>query len=379
MTVQWEKGITGLMAIILLGSFSGCGKPQTEIPNYDAAETHIRETTPEGVSVDAEIRGMPEDGVPKVYEGILKEFTREEVDAFMAAIGDTLVETTEQNVGGDLYTYGTCASGSTLTWAICTDGSFPTSLLFYKNKEEAKWYDAYPIYLTQEDYDSDAQYRLAYLFTEPKEFHFGSAQEVEKRIREALGALGLSDLILNRVLYLDHEAMAEAGKVVQEEKYTPIKEEDPGFPTKEDWNQEDDGYMFEFFCGIKGAALCHNNFFFDTRNYVGSSVIVWYREMGIVRMEIQYPWIPGAVAEEVEEPVTAREAVELASKKLGAIQIYQDTVITRVSLEYMYESSGDGWLLKPVWIVYAEYEDDRLPGITLREKVLVDAVTGAEI
>lgn len=377
--MAWKKYLTGVMAVILLAAFPGCEKPQTEAPSYDAAETHILETTPEGISVDADILGMPEDGALKVYEGILKAFSQEEIDAFLTVVGDTLVETREQNVGGDLYRYGTCASGSNLTVAINTDGSFPTSELFYYNKEESKWYDAYPIYISQDDYDQGADLRLAHLFTEPKDFRFGTAQEVEERIREALGALGLSDLILNRVLYLDHEAMAEAGRVVQEEKYAPIKENDPGFPVKEDWSQEDDGYMFEFFCGIHGAALCHKFFSFDTRNYLGNTITVWYQETGIVNMEIHYPWVPGAVAEEPAETVTAREALELASKKLGAIQIYQDTVITKVSLEYMYESSGDGWLLKPVWIVCAEYGDDRLPGFTLYEYVLVDAVTGEEI
>lgn len=198
MIVQWRKRLIGLMAIILLGSFSGCGKPQAETQAPGLLETHIRETTPEGISVDADVLGMPEDGILKVYEGILKAFSQEEIDAFLAAVGDTLVETTEQNVGSDLYTYGTCASGNTLTRAVNTDRRFPTSLLFYYNKEGSKWYDAYPIYVDQRDYEQDADLRLAHLFTEPKDFHFGSAQEVEEKVREALGALGLSDLVLNR-------------------------------------------------------------------------------------------------------------------------------------------------------------------------------------
>ncbi len=43
----------------------------------------------------------------------------------------------------------------------------------------------------------------------------GTAAEAEEAIRMALSALGLSDIVLNRTLYISHDRMVQADELMQ--------------------------------------------------------------------------------------------------------------------------------------------------------------------
>ena len=50
----------------------------------------------------------------------------------------------------------------------------------------------------------------------------GTAEEAEKAIRAALTALGLSDVVLNRTLYISHDRMVQADELMQSEEWIDI-------------------------------------------------------------------------------------------------------------------------------------------------------------
>ena len=96
-----RQGRWGLAALALLLALPGCGSPQAEPSepgetsgvqqeqetapgSVPEAPTHFYEEVQENLLIDAEVTGPPEGVVPKVYEGIMKSFTKEEIDAFLA-------------------------------------------------------------------------------------------------------------------------------------------------------------------------------------------------------------------------------------------------------------------------------------------------------
>ena len=92
-----RQGRWGLAALALLLALPGCGSPQAEpskpgemsgvqqeqetapgsVPEAPEDSTHFYEEVQENLLIDAEVTGPPEGVVPKVYEGIMKSFTKE--------------------------------------------------------------------------------------------------------------------------------------------------------------------------------------------------------------------------------------------------------------------------------------------------------------
>ena len=76
----------------------------------------------------------------------------------------------------------------------------------------------------------------------------GTAAEAEEAIRMALSALGLSDIVLNRTLYISHDRMAQADELMQTEEWSgSVKGGEISQFQGNDWSEADDCYMFEFF------------------------------------------------------------------------------------------------------------------------------------
>ncbi len=97
------------------------------------------------------------------------------------------------------------------------DGTTTTSIFNYDREENAL--KEYPIYTGQDDYNENKNKRLAFLFEEPVDLACGTAEEAEKAIRAALTALGLSDVVLNRTLYISHDRMVQADELMQSEEW----------------------------------------------------------------------------------------------------------------------------------------------------------------
>ncbi len=128
----------------------------------------------------------------------MKVFTKEEIDDFLAWNGDAVSEVTQDGLQGNEMVYaGTCRSGSTFGQGSSEEGLYP-SIFSYVNQERYERYNAYPIYSTQLMYEENEEHLITYLFTEPKDLSFATAQEAETEVREALATLHLGELYLNR-------------------------------------------------------------------------------------------------------------------------------------------------------------------------------------
>ena len=390
--ISWEKKPAVALALALVLALPGCQKPASEedaqkLPEVSAPReeavvadpTHIYEEVKKDFLIDAEVFGSPTGVIPKVYEGHCHAFTKEEIDAFLEKIGDGIASVdTDERTGGEHFYAGTCNSGAIFHEQYSEEKDI-ISMVFSYHKEKAERYDRYPIYINQGDYDNNSGQRLAYLFEEPEDLSFQTSAEAEAEVREALAALGMEDLVLNRTLYLSHDRLIQAGEVLQGEDWgSSAGKGGVAYSLIDDWSEQDDCYMFEFFSGIDGIPLTYHSWKKEAISYCGNEITVWYNAEGIVSLQTAFPWMPDEVVEEPEQVLSAGEALETARGKLSNVVTGEETVLTKAMLQYFYIQDRDRWLLRPVW----EFSIRR-PSLWgdgyMFDYVLVDAVTGEEI
>ena len=183
----WKKKQVAALSLAVLMALPGCQTPDpgtsgsgTSDPSAQQVEaaatdpTHIYEEVGESFLIDAEISGPPEGVVPKVYRGHYKSFSKEEVDAFLEQVGDSVSEIRSDGIEGKDYCYsGACTSGGSFSTHANADGTTTTSVFSY-NRRKNKIYE-YPIYINQDDYNDSKEIRLAYLFEEPTDMACGTA------------------------------------------------------------------------------------------------------------------------------------------------------------------------------------------------------------
>ena len=393
---SWEKKPAAALALVLaLGLvLPGCQKPEPggdaqKLPEASASReeaaamdpTHIYGEVKEDFLIDAEVSGPPAGVVPKVYRGHYKTFSKEEIDTFLNLVADGVAEILEDGIERkDYYYSGTCTSGGKFAAQANADGT-TTTVLFSYIREENKFIK-YPIYLNQEDYDSCKSDRLAYLFEEPTDLACGSAEEAEGAVREALAALGLPDVVLNRTLYISHDRMVQADELMQTEGWSDVvKGGEVSQFQGGDWTEGDDCYLFEFFCGVDGVPLSYHSWRGETISYCGNDILVWYDVHGIRFLQVNYPWVADGAVEEPESVISAEEALKVVQDKIGNVITSQNQELQSLSLRYLYRQDGDTWLLIPVWeaAIYQTPKDPdswMLPSCTY---VTIDAITGKEI
>ena len=210
----------------------------------------------------------------------------------------------------------------------------------------------------------------------------GTAAEAEEAIRMALSALGLSDIVLNRTLYISHDRMAQADELMQTEEWSgSVKGGEISQFQGNDWSEADDCYMFEFFCGIDGIPLSYQSWKRETTTYCGNYITAWYDTDGLLSVGVYYPWVADEVAEEPDQVISAEEALQVVQNKIGNVITGQNQELQSLTLRYLYRQDGDAWLLIPVWeaVIHQASKD---PDSWVPESctyVTVDAITGKEI
>ena len=390
----WKKKQAAALSLAVLMALPGCQTPDpgtsgsgTSDPSAQQVEaaatdpTHIYEEVGGNFLIDAEISGPPEGVVPKVYRGHYKSFSKEEVDAFLEQVGDSVAEIRSDGIEGKDYCYsGACTSGGSFSTCANADGTTMTSDFSY-NRRKNKIYE-YPIYINQDDYNDSKEIRLAYLFEEPTDMACGTAAEAEEAIRMALSALGLSDIVLNRTLYISHDRMAQADELMQTEEWSgSVKGGEMSQFQGNDWSEADDCYMFEFFCGVDGIPLSYQSWKRETATYCGNYITAWYDADGLLSVGVYYPWVADEVAEEPDQVISAEEALQVVQNKIGNVITGQNQELQSLTLRYLYRQDGDAWLLIPVWeaVIHQASKD---PDSWVPESctyVTVDAITGKEI
>lgn len=393
---SWEKKPAAALALVLaLGLvLPGCQKPEPggdaqKLPEASASReeaaatdpTHIYGEVKEDFLIDAEVSGPPAGVVPKVYRGHYKTFSKEEIDTFLNLVEDGIAEVLVDGIERkDYYYSGTCTSGGKFAAQANADGTTTTANFSYI-REENKFFE-YPIYYGQEDYDSCKSDRLAHLFEEPTDLACGSAAEAEGAVREALAALGLPDVVLNRTLYISHDRMAEADELMQTEEWGGVvKGEEISQFQEGTWTEADDCYLFEFFSGVEGIPMTYQSWKRETTTYCGNEILVWYDAGGVLSLQVEYPWVADEVAEEPETAVSAEEALQVVQNKIGNVITGQNQELQSLSLRYLYRQDGDTWLLIPIWeaAIYQTPKDPNSWMIPSCTYVTIDAITGKEI
>lgn len=404
MRIQWVTAITALFLFSLY--LSGCAEketPSVEVPAKSttvesntsepkvteaipairqmAEPQHFEETINEEFHVDATVYNYPSDGLAGVYAAHKKEFTEEEIDAFLVYCGTSATSTEETGDTHISYYKGTCEKGYNFIYERPMNGH-PYSVFSYRNREKIEPYMEYHIYSGEESYVTNAQFTTGWMFTEPKDLTFGTAAEAEQYIREALKCLGYGDLVLLRTLYVDHETQKAAmERCITNEDYAPLGEpqENNGYTVREDWSEDDDAYLFSFGISVQGIPMSYRYDGGETAYYTGSDIVVWYNKDGIVSLFANTPWTVGEEEQTPSPIIPAAEALELAKEKFSYHpDDYRDIRIEEIRLEYQYFQGWDRWHLRPVWAVAASHTFDDFPA-RIYEFMNIDTLTGNEL
>ena len=293
-----------------------------------------------------------------VYEGSPQHFSEEDIDRFLSHCGDG-VASSQKDTGDTHIKYsGTTNKGKTFL-SLKSTGYHPHEVFQYVDEERYAIYREYPIYAGEEAYETNAQYSVGWMFTEPKDFSFATAEEAEKTVRTALAALGVTDITLLRTLYIDHNTMEAAGKkLASDPAYAPIGEpqENNGYTLREDWSEADDAYMFSFGIAVENTPLSTRFEIQDTATYTGSKIIVWYSGNGIDFLSVDMPWKIGRLLQEPQKIISSEEALAIVKNQLDGILTYQNVSYYDPFLEYRYKQEKDTWILYPVWTVKVSYQ-----------------------
>ncbi len=380
------QAFLALIVLLIATCFIGCSSrgetsnAQPHMSHISSDPPHIADETEKNSRVDTSVMENLDDGDAGIYEGKVKRFSREDIDNFFTFCGTSIVSSNESE-GHDEKSYaGVCENGSKFSYLTATN--HPYSQFIYRNDDKAEIYWNYPIYTNERDYLTNSKYMVGWMFTEPKNFSFATAAEAEKNSREALSALGLSDLKLLRTLYCDHKTLEEAMQVITTaEEFGPLGAtiENNGFEVKDDWSEADDAYLFSFGIPVNGIPLSYRDEQSNEKAwYTGCSIVVWYAKDGIISLSVDTPW---EVGEEIEAPipiVSAQIAQETVEKKFSYNLEYKDMRIDEVRLEYHYIQDRHKWLLKPVWAVALSYANDEFDD---RYYIFtnIDALTGNEM
>jgi len=319
-------------------------------------------------------------GYAGIYEAESQRFSDEDIDRFLSYCADSVASSQKETGDTHIRYSGTTKSGKQFLYLENT-GYHPHKVFQYIDQERYHTYNAYPIYSGEELYETNTQFNVGWMFTEPKDFSFATEKDAEKSVRSALAALGVSDLTLLRTLYIDHNTMEEAGKKLATDPiYAPIGEpqENNGYPIRDDWSEADDAYMFSFGISVESAALSTRFEIRDTATYIGSQIIVWYSANGIDFLSVDMPWKVGAVVQEPEKTISSEDALHVVKNRVEGILTYQNVSYFEPFLEYQYRQEKDKWVLYPVWTVKISYQ---MAGGTdaIYSFLSVNALTGEEI
>lgn len=373
----FKKGISFIVALGIAFLCTACAKGNEDtnyterLGNATIAYERNNESGTIAIEEHSEYAG--------IYEAEPQRFSDEDINRFLSYCGDSIAYSQEEDGSTSARYWGTTDSGKQFL-RIESTGYHPHVVFQYMDQEKYGTYSAYPIYSGEEQYENNTQFNVGWMFAEAKDFSFATAKEAEGAVRAALSVLGVSDLILLRTLYIDHNIMEAAGKkLATEPQYAPIGEtkENNGYPIREDWSSADDAYMFSFGISVNGTPLATRFEVRDTSTYIGSQIIVWYSADGIDCLSVDMPWKVES-AQITADIVPPQVAIDVAKAKMEGILTIQDPTYSNACLEYQYRQDNNQWILFPVWTIKVTYQfaDDSSEEY---EYISVNALTGEEI
>ena len=367
----------GLVALCLIVTLVGCGeKTMDTVTEPPTDPVHFYEEVREDFLIDAEVIGFPSDNSLTVYEATPRVITEGQILNFLTANGDNITEWEEHDSEYFIGHRGKTALEGRFWAGTDTSGLYPGDVS-YQNSMNERWSECH-LYYGEQYYNNNESFYFAHLFTEPQDFAFATAQEAEAKVRDMLSILGLNDLILSRTFYIDHEILAdEVTPILQTEEWQS-RDKRGYIPTFDDWSEADDGYIFEYRLCVDSIPIFAYNTDLGTLLHHGDTIYVWYQASGIISLAANASlWDIGAPAEIAANHISGAEALSIARVRLENTKSYTKTTVYKISAEYFYVLDGSRFLMRPVWVVYANATTAN--HFTSTQYVIIDAITGDEI
>jgi len=330
------------------------------------------ESKEDDANIYVPIIGYPADGGACVFTAVPKQFTSEQIHAFLTECDDKIISCEKRTIDGKTRFDAICDSGNELLY-ISNSQYHPVSAFQYINQDKFEKYFCFPIYYSESSYLTNAAFTIGRMFTEPKEFSFASEAEAEQKVRSALAKLGLTELELLRTLYIDHQTMEKVGEILTSNVGSADKSNLPG-----EWLDTDDAYLFSFALSVHGIPISFYSSMRDTATYSGSNIIVWFANEGITFLTVETPWQVEQAENLPSQIISAQTILEKANARFDSNLVYQDKHIEEIRLQYEYFQNRDKWLLKPVWQVSLSYGIDGFDG-RYYDFMRFNAYTGEEL
>ena len=378
-----RKIILIALAASLISGLSACGE-QAEVSTAEPDPTYFYEEVREDILIDADVIRPGGDTVPRIYVAERITFSEEKVVAFLSALGDGVETVTyDATVDGVRTYYADTKAGCEIAFSTSPDVETLNDCFAFYDLAYDYYYDAVLRSHSRSKESNTVEPDNSYLYIEPREFSFGSVEQAEEQVRKVLATLGLHDLILEEILYMDHNTMAEEelrGAEIYNSIYGGYGET---YKFKDSWTEVDDCYFFQFCTGIDGIAtvksLQSSPLLFIQPGYIQ----VYYNASGIVKLIAGYLWEATVVIEDSAAIVSATEAMDVIREKLNSVYYGHDVQVMEIALRYQVIQNYNAWKLSPVWEVLmcekgvtGQWSGDTHDAYSY---ILIDAVTGEEM
>lgn len=389
--MKHKSNVLHLVAVLLSLALlmAGCG---TETPGLDSTEsqsaldstdpTHFYEELAENITIDAVVDGRIPGQIPAVHEGTIPPLNREVVDRFLAGIGDSVVQVVDEKSTEKswLLNARTELGGYVSTLINTSTTAITTSTFTYSSAEEQKYsvpvnyYSPYWRALVPRFDNSE-------VYMEPRSISFATVEEADDQVRDWLALLGIHNVELEEILYLDHQTLAEQEQV----KMSSSKEGQDGTNLElNEWTEADDAYHLFYEVGHEGIHMIPIPL--DEKRpqpYNSTEIRVICNRNGIVWLYVETPWIFGEQVEVGETLLTAQEAMEKTKEILLLAPAPYEQIVDRISLRYYYQQDGDRHILRPCWVASVLGVDvvkfEGADQINEYSYIILDAYTGQEL
>lgn len=372
----------GCFALCLALLLSGCGLTERS-QNGPEMPTHIYREVSGSLLIDADVEGFPADGVLTLREAHTPVLTEEQADAILAIIGDQRIP--ESHSASSMDDNWDCTSGGSVRLDRATD-TVPSGF-YYRNwavedLRTASPYSRFPLAGSDKALTMSTGNDLDYMFREPREISVCTEEEATAQIRQILEIAGITDYVIDYVLYFDLDTLRQADELVcgpwgQEHAKLCMYEDKtfgPWLPF--DWTEAYEGYYFHYIMTADGRALSYKA---PTDVYIPSDGAVWINDTGIWQMDIREPFQVGRSLETQDTPISPEAALELVIDEYGERLVSFQRTVSKIALDYRCEPVDGGWQLRPMWVITIEepahdfYPEPRTLEYT------VDALTGKTI
>lgn len=214
----------------------------------------------------------------------------------------------------------------------------------------------------------------AELYMEPRQFDFGTSEEIWDKLQITLHKLGVEEELKATTFYMDYQTMEK------EDEKDRKRNEDRAVEDKSIWNKADNGYYISAVQCINGNTVFANTYFGngiegkeDTAN-----VLAYIDESGIQMLELTRIIDQTYETEKTWEMLPFEEIINAVKKRFGLVITGDKVEIEEFQFSYMTEAIDENvYRLIPVW--FCNYRQIGQDGSERMHQLIVHAATGEEV